>query len=143
MVGRIFESLTYWPHIDHVQPTIPITLSTLDGRRVIHDEKLPVDTGFAGTMLLTRDTFSHFEKAELPESESHVYRTLIGPLPMRTARAVLTLPFHDEVEILVDTPRYGVGKSLVGLRALTKALLLLHGHNSETCLLREIRSVEK
>jgi len=112
-------------------------LSTLDGRRVIHDEKLPVDTGFAGAMLLSRDTFSHFEKAELPESESRVYRTLIGPLPMRTARAILTLPFQDDVEILVDSPRYGVGKSLVGLRALTKTLLLLHGHDSETCLLRE------
>ncbi|MGA3109483.1 MAG: hypothetical protein ABSD99_08590, partial [Candidatus Bathyarchaeia archaeon] len=76
-------------------------------------------------------------KAELPESESRVYRTLIGPLPMRTARAILTLPFHDDEEIFVDTPRYGVGKSLVGLRALTKILLLLHGPNSETCLLKE------
>ena len=137
MVGRIFESLTSSPHTGHVQPTIPVTLSTLDGLQVILNEKLPVDTGFAGAMLLSRDTFSQFEKAELPESESRVYRTLIGPLPMRTARAILTLPFHDGAEIFVDTPRYGVGKSLVGLGALTKTLLLLHGHNSETCLLKE------
>lgn len=138
MAGRIFESLTCYRHTDHLQPTLPVTLGTLDGRRVIHNEKLPVDTGFAGAILLSRDTFSHFEKAELPESESRVYRTLIGPLPMRTARAILTLPFQEDAEILVDTPRYGVGKSLVGLRALAKTLLLLHGHNSETCLLKEI-----
>lgn len=137
MANRFFESLTCRPYADRLQPTIPVTLSTIDGRQVIHGENLPVDTGFAGAMLLSRDTFSQFEKAELPESESRVYRTLIGPLPMRTARAILALPFQDEVEVFVDTPRYGVGKSLVGLRALAKSLLLLDGNNSETCLLKE------
>ena len=73
MASRVFESLTCWPNIEHIQPAIIVTLSTLEGRRVIHNEKLPVDTGFAGAMLLSRNTFSHFEKAELPESESHVY----------------------------------------------------------------------
>ncbi len=137
MAGRIFESLRCWPNLDQIRPAIPVTLTTLDGQRVLEDEKMPVDTGFAGAMLLSRETFSYFEKAEFPESESRIYRTLIGPVPMRTARAILTLPLGDQAEIIVDTPKYGLGKSLVGLRALNRIELLLRGQNSETCLLKE------
>jgi len=129
--------LTCWPHKGRVQPTIAVTLTTIDGQTVVNNERMPLDTGFAGAMLLSRDVFTHFEKAELPESESRVYRTLTGPVPMRTARAILTLPFQEGIEIFVDTPRYGSGKSLVGLLALGKIDLLLHGHESETCVLRE------
>jgi len=56
---------------------------------------------------------------------------------MRTARALLRLPLTDEMEILVDTPKYGVGKSLIGLRALGGIDLLLSGQRSETCFLKE------
>jgi hypothetical protein len=56
---------------------------------------------------------------------------------MRTARALLRLPLADEMEILVDTPKYGVGKSLIGLRALDGIELLLSGQRSETCFLKE------
>lgn len=137
MAGRLFESLICWPNLGQTRPAIPVTLSTLDGQRVVDDEKMPVDTGFAGAMLLSREAFSHFEKAELPDSEARIYRTLIGPIPMRTARALLTLPMGDEAEILVDTPRYGLGKSLVGLWVLNRIELLLRGPSSETCLLKE------
>lgn len=137
MAGRLFESVRCWPNLGQVRPAIPVTLTTLDGKRVVDDEKMPLDTGFTGAMLLSRETFSYFEKAELPESESRIYRTLIGPVPMRTARALLILPLSDEVEILVDTPKYGLGKSLVGLRAVNRIELLLRGQNSETCLLKE------
>lgn len=137
MAGRLFESLSCWPNLEQIRPVIPVTLTTLDGQRVVDNEKMYLDTGFAGAMMLSRETFSYFEKAELPESESRVYRTLIGPVPMRTARALLTLPLGEEVEILVDTPKYGPGKSLVGLRAVNRIELLLHGPNSETCLLKE------
>jgi predicted aspartyl protease len=98
---------------------------------------MPIDTGFTGAMLLSREAFSNFERAELPESESRIYRTLIGPVPMRTARALLKLPLADETEILVDTPKYGVGKSLIGLRLLRGIELLLNGQRLETCLLEE------
>ena len=137
MVGRLFEPVKCWPNLEQNQPALPVTLTTLDGQRVLDHEKLPLDTGFAGAMLLSRETFSHFETAELPESESHVYRTLIGPVPMRTARALLTLPFGEKIEILVDTPLYGPGKSLVGLSAVGTIELLLRGTNSETCLVKE------
>jgi hypothetical protein len=56
---------------------------------------------------------------------------------MRTARALLNLPHVDEMEILVDTPKYGTGKSLIGLRVLDGIELLLSGQRSETCLLKE------
>jgi hypothetical protein len=56
---------------------------------------------------------------------------------MRTARALLKLPFADEMEILVDTPKYGSGKSLIGLRALDGIEVLLSGRGSETCFLKE------
>ncbi len=56
---------------------------------------------------------------------------------MRTARALLKLPLANEMEILVDTPKYGVGKSLIGLRVLAGIELLLSGPKSETCLLKE------
>jgi predicted aspartyl protease len=98
---------------------------------------MPIDTGFGGALLLSQDAFSPFERAELPESESHVYRTLIGAVPMRTARAILKLPFTDEKEILLDTPKYGTGRTLIGLQALDRMELLLSGFGSETCLLKE------
>jgi len=132
---RFFESLECWPNLDGNRPSIPVTLTTLDGEEVIHKQQAPVDTGFAGAMLLPRETFTHLEKTELPESESRIYRTLIGPVPMRTARALLRLPIGEEMEILVDTPKYGLGKCLVGMRVLTRIELLLSGKTSETCLL--------
>jgi predicted aspartyl protease len=134
---RLFESLECWSNLDGNRPRLPVTLSTLDGQRVVHEQPMPIDTGFAGAMLLSREAFTYFEKAELPESESRIYRTLIGPVPMRTARALLELPLADEMEILVDTPKYGVGKSLIGLRLLRGIELLLSGQRSETCLLKE------
>jgi predicted aspartyl protease len=134
---RLFESLECWPNLDGNRPTLPVTLSTLDGQRVVNEQPMPIDTGLAGAMLLSREAFSNFERAELPESESRIYRTLIGPVPMRTARALLKLPYADEMEILVDTPKYGVGKSLIGLRLLHGIGLLLNGQRSETCLLEE------
>ena len=137
MAKRLFESLECWPNLDGNRPTLPITLSTLDGQRVVHKQPMPIDTGFAGAMLLSREAFSCFERAELPESESRIYRTLIGPVPMRTARALLKLPLGDETEILVDTPKYGAGKSLIGMRALDGIELLLNRQRSETCLLKE------
>lgn len=137
MARRLFESLDCWSNLDGNRPTVPVTLSTLDGQRVVHEQPMPIDTGFAVAMLLSREIFSYFERAELPESESRIYRTLIGPVPMRTARALLKLPLADETEILVDTPKYGVGKSLIGMRALDGIELLLSGQRSETCLLKE------
>jgi len=137
MARRLFESLECWPNLDGNRPTLPVTLSTLDGQRVIHEQPMPIDTGFAGAMLLSREAFTYFERAELPESESRIYRTLIGPVPMRTAHALLKLPLADETEILIDTPKYGVGKSLIGLQLLHGIELLLNGQRSETCLLKE------
>jgi predicted aspartyl protease len=134
---RLFESLECWPNLDGNHPTLPVTLSTLDGQRVIHEQPMPIDTGFAGAMLLSREAFTYFERAELPESESRIYRTLIGPVPMRTAHALLKLPLADETEILIDTPKYGAGKSLIGLQLLHGIELLLNGQRSETCLLKE------
>ena len=137
MARRLFESLDCWSNLDGNRPTLPITLSTLDGQRVVHEQPMPIDTGFAGAMLLSREAFGYFERAELPDSESRIYRTLIGPVPMRTARALLKLPLADMMEILVDTPKYGVGRSLIGLRVLVGIELLLSGQRSETCLLKE------
>lgn len=137
MARRIFELLGCWPYLDARRPAIPVTLTTLDHKRVMHEEPMPIDTGYAGAMLLSREAFGHFEKAELPDSESRVYRTLIGPIPMRTARALLKFPSGDEFEILLDTPKYGGGKSLLGLQLLTRVELLLSGSKAETCLLEE------
>ena len=136
-MGRIFEPLECWKNSRENRPTIPITLYTIDGRTAIKREFMPVDTGFAGAMLLTRESFSYFETAELPESESRIYRTLLGPVPMRTARAIIRLPQDEEIEILVDSPVYGLGKSLVGLQVINKFELLLNGPKSETCVVSE------
>src|SRR3972149_2468090 len=77
---RLFEPRECGPNLDGNRPTLPVTLSTLDGQRVVHEQPRPIDTGFAGAMLLSREAFSYFERAELPESESRIYRTLIGPV---------------------------------------------------------------
>jgi hypothetical protein len=84
MAQRLFESLGCWSYLEGKRPGVPVTLSTLDGREVLSNELMPVDTGFDGTMLISRETFTHFERAELPESESRVYRTLVGPISRRS-----------------------------------------------------------
>lgn len=137
MARRLFEPLECWSNLDGNRPILPVTLSTLDGRHVLEKRPMPIDTGFGGALLLSQDDFSPFETAELPESESHIYRTLIGTVPMRTARALFKLPFTDEKEILVDTPKYGMGRTLIGLQALDRMEVLLSGPRLETCLLKE------
>ena len=138
MARRLFESVGCWPNSDRNRPMLPVTLSTLTGQRILDKQEMTVDTGFAGAVLLTREVFAHFENAELAESESRIYRTLIGPIPMRTARALVRLPVGDEIETLVDTPKYGAGRSLIGLQVLRRIELLLSGSRSESCLLKEV-----
>ncbi len=137
MARRLFEPLECYPHVESKRPAIPVTLSTLSGQRVVDRRPMLVDTGFAGSILLEQEIFLRFERAELPESESRLYRPLTGTIPMRTARAILKLPITNEIETLVETPRYGVGKSLIGLQALNKLQLVLRGTNSESCILSE------
>ncbi len=137
MARRLFESLECYPYVGGKRPAIPVTLSTLSGQMVVDRRPMLVDTGFAGSILLEQEIFARFERTELPESESRVYRTLTGTIPMRTARAIIKLPIANEIETLVETPRHGMGKSLLGLEALNTMELLFSGKNSESCILGE------
>lgn len=95
----------------------------------------PVDTGFAGYLLLPRDAYERLGAAELPREDFGVYATLAGPVVLR--RALVTVAVgRVEMESYVETPMVGVGKLLVGRRLLSRLDLALLGTSERCCLLK-------
>jgi len=142
MARRLYEPLSCWPYRNGRMPVLPLTVTSLEGNMVVREEPVPLDTGFHGSVLLSTEQFRGLERAELPESESRVYRTLIGTIPMRTARAIVELPNCDPIETLVDTPRYGRGMLLIGLQTVRTTHLLLSGPNLETCVVKPRKRIK-
>ncbi|MEX2704801.1 MAG: hypothetical protein Q6352_006025 [Candidatus Freyrarchaeum guaymaensis] len=92
MVGRRFRTVECWNYTN--TPQIEIVLISVDGKRLPEKGglKVSVDTGFSGYLLLPRRYYRLFQLDELPEQEFRVFKTLIGDIIMRGARAILRIP---------------------------------------------------
>lgn len=95
----------------------------------------PVDTGFAGYILVDRASYEKLGTAELPRENFGIYQTMAGPVVLRRARVFIQFG-EGEFESYVETPLYGVGKLLVGRRTISKVDLALLGTKSRCCHLK-------
>ena len=119
-------------------PALPMELAEpLHGYRV--SLTAPVDTGFAGYILVDRATYERLRTAELPKQNFGIYQTMVGPVVLRRSRVVVQLA-KKEFESYIETPLYGVGKVLVGRRILSKMNLAMLGTNGRCCHLKQERA---
>ena len=137
MVGRFYFPVScfgYARGVVHEYPTLRVKLFNLAGEEL--EVELGVDTGFEGSILLDREAYEFFAVGELPREAWRRYRTLAGPLPMRTARAIAELGGR-RFEVFVETPLYGGGKRLAGRELLNALIIVLDGLRREACVARE------
>lgn len=140
MVGRIYRTTYCTKYIDgkkHPAPALKISLYNMAGEEVIEEIKVPIDTGYEGSIMLTSNLYQHFLTAELPRMLWRNYRTLTGTITMRIARAVIKFSDGKEFEAFVETPLYGRGKLLIGREILNKLTIVLDGGKKDTCIVKE------
>lgn len=95
----------------------------------------PVDTGFAGYLLVPKDIYDELGTAELPREEFGVYKTMVGHIVLRRAHVTVSI-INREIESYIETPVQGVGKLLLGRRILSEIDVALLGKSERCCHLR-------
>lgn len=95
----------------------------------------PIDTGFAGYLLLSSDVYSELGTMELPRVDFGVYSTLSGSITLRRAEVTLQVG-NRELSTFIETPLHGTGKILLGRRVLSELNLALLGRTMMCCHLR-------
>jgi clan AA aspartic protease len=122
------------------EPRLPVLKVTIREPITRREETLvvPVDTGFAGYLLVPRNLYEKLGTAELPRSEFGVYTTMVGPITLRRARVTLKMG-KLEVESYIETPMHGGGKLLLGRRVLKLVDVALIGRKGLCCGLSPTR----
>ncbi len=136
MALEFYRALDCLEYVGH-DPKIPALRVEL--REPVHERGLtltaPVDTGFAGHILLDRAAYEHLGTAELPREQFGTYGTMAGPVVLRRSRVILLLG-GKEFESYVETPLHGVGKLLLGRSVLSKLDLAFLGSAGRCCYLK-------
>ena len=99
----------------------------------------PVDTGFAGYLLVDRATYEKFGTAELPREFFGAYSTMAGPVVLRRSREMIEVG-GVEYETYLESPLYGGGKLLLGRSVLRRLEVALLGNKRSCCLIEEEKS---
>lgn len=94
---------------------------------------VPLDTGFAGYLMLPDVEYAELSAAEAPREEFGSYGTMAGPVVTRRARVLVTVDGR-KFESFVETPLYGGGKHLMGRRILNQLDVALLGGLERACL---------
>lgn len=135
MAGRLFRTLACFKYRNGL-PALRLKLMNYMGET--KETELVVDTGFSGGVLLPWEEYEFFLCGELPRSLWRSYLTLVGRVPMRTARAIAIVEeVNARFEVYVETPLYGRGKKLLGREVINKLTLLLEGPESTCCICQE------
>ena len=123
--------------VEHVKLDPPIPAVGLEVREALFGRTrkftAPLDTGFAGYLMLPDEDYSALSTAEVPREEFGLYSTMAGPVPVRRARVHLGVG-GSEFESFIETPVYGGGKLLVGRRVLNMVDVALMGQDARACL---------
>lgn len=98
---------------------------------------VPVDTGFAGYLLLPRGLYDELATLERPREDFGVYVTLSGPIVLRRAEAVVSV-CSKKFNTFIETPLHGIGKLLVGRRIISNLDLALLGSRETCCRLQSV-----
>jgi len=94
----------------------------------------PIDTGYAGYLLVSREVYSQIGTMELPQEDFGVYSTMAGSITLRRAEVRLHIG-QMELDTFIETPTHGIGKTLLGRRILHELDLALLGGKQKCCRL--------
>lgn len=83
------------------------------------DYSAPMDTGFAGYLMLPEQDYDELSTNEVPREQYGEYRTLAGPVVTRRSR-VMVGTGSAELETFIETPLYGGGRLLLGRRIINQ-----------------------
>jgi len=103
------------------------------GEKATESLRIPMDTGYEGSIMLTSELYQAFQIAELPRALWRTYRTLTGTITMRVARAVIEIN-GMRLESFVEAPLFGKGKLLAGRELLNKLIIIMDGRRRQACL---------
>jgi clan AA aspartic protease len=98
----------------------------------------PIDTGFAGYLLVPAETYARLGTLELPREDFGLYSTMAGQIILRRAEVKLQIG-ERELYTYIETPMHGSGKTLLGRRILRELDLALLGEQQKCCHLTPSR----
>ena len=136
MVGRLYRALSCVEYLEgkrHPVPALKLTLYNVIGERILEDLRVPMDTGYEGSIMLTGELYQAFQIAELPRTLWRSYRTLTGAITMRMARGIVEID-DMRFECFVESPLFGKGKILVGRELLNKLTIIMDGRTKQSCI---------
>ena len=135
MVGRVYrveKCLSYEPSLLSSYPVLEVTLYNLRMEKFDESLKIPIDTGFEGSLMLLSEDYEFFQIGELPREAWRIYKTLVGPITMRVSRGFMEIDGRL-VEVFIEAPLAGRGKRLIGRELINKLVIVLDGPRSECC----------
>jgi len=135
MVGRVYrvkKCLSYEAGVLSSYPILEVKLYNLRMEEFPQVLKIPIDTGFEGSIMLLDEDYEFFMIGELPREAWRTYRTLVGPITMRVARGFVEIN-GEILETFVESPLAGRGKRLLGREFLNKLTVVLDGPDSLCC----------
>ena len=135
MVGRVYrvkKCLSYEAGVLSSYPILEVKLYNLRMEEFPQVLKIPIDTGFEGSIMLLDEDYEFFMTGELPREAWRTYRTLVGPITMRVARGFVEIN-GEILETFVESPLAGRGKRLLGREFLNKLTVVLDGPDSLCC----------
>jgi predicted aspartyl protease len=120
------------------EPRCPMLNVTVRNPITEDEDRLvvPVDTGFGGYLLLSKEVYDRFATAEVPAEDFMVYSTMAGPVVLRKARAALAIGGLT-LQTYIETPYHGPGRDLIGRRLLRMVDIALLGERESCCLLEK------
>jgi clan AA aspartic protease len=99
----------------------------------------PIDTGYAGYLLVPAGTYARLGTMELPREDFGLYSTMAGPITLRRAEVKLHIG-DKELDTFIETPMHWSGKTLLGRRILSQLDLAFLGGKQKCCHLTASQS---
>lgn len=96
----------------------------------------PIDTGFAGYLLVPKLLYGELGTMELPREDFGVYTTMAGPIILRRAEVEIAVGKRRKLDSFIETPIQGNGKILAGRRIISELDLALLGGRAMCCQLK-------
>jgi predicted aspartyl protease len=137
MAGRLYESsncIEYEKSDSGSKPKINVRLTNVKLEDYPGVIPLSIDTGFDGSILVTDEVYRFFEIGELPKKYWRTYKSLVGPITMRVAKAIVSIEPGIRMETYVETPLFGFGKLLIGRELLDRLTIILDGPLGQLCV---------
>jgi predicted aspartyl protease len=100
----------------------------------------PIDTGFAGYLLVPKLMYTDLATMELPQEDFGSYSTMAGPIILRRATVEIKIGKDRRLSSFIETPMHGEGKLLAGRRIISQLKLALLGDRMMCCQLKPVQT---